>query len=198
VVIELLFVDRKKMSALSEFYIACRNGDLYRVQQLLPTMSDEQKNSLESNGSTALHAATYYGHHDVVKLLLENGCATWILNKFKNTPYDEAKDEEMRQLFRRPDRNDDSNRFASVEDCFSVVTRNTDKDNNDTEDDDNIPKGWVDGYKHTGTVQEREATVQQIIHAQMMKYCLKKFQVSAYFIRHRSSWFFLIKITCTS
>jgi len=175
------------MSALSEFYIACRNGDFNTVQQLLPTMSDEQKNSLEPNGSTALHAATYYGHHDVVKLLLENGCATWILNKFKNTPYDEAKDEEMRQLFRRPDRNGESNRFASVEDCFSVVTRNADTDSNEKEDDDNIPKGWVDGYKHTGTVQEREATVQQIIHAQMMKYCLKKFQVSEYFIRRSSS-----------
>jgi hypothetical protein len=171
------------MSGLSEFYIACRNGDFNNVQQLLPTMSDEQKNSLEPNGSTALHAATYYGHHDVVKLLLENGCDTWILNKYQNTPYDEAKDEEIRQLFRRPNRNDESNRFASAEDCFSIVTRNPDKDSHETEDDDNIPKGWIDGYKHTGTVQEREATVQQIIHAQMMKYCLKKFQVSEIFIR---------------
>jgi hypothetical protein len=46
------------------------------------------------------------------------------------------------------------------------------------EDDDNIPKGWIDGYKHVGTTEEREATVQQIVHAQMMKYCLKKFQVN--------------------
>ncbi len=66
----------------------------------------------------------------------------------------------------------------------------TNKISQETEDDEHIPKGWVDGYKHTGTVQEREATVQKIIHAQMMKYCLKKFQVSGYFIRRRSLFFF--------
>ncbi len=48
------------MSKLSEFYLACRNGDLDTVQHLLPNMSDEQKNRIESNGSTALHAATYF------------------------------------------------------------------------------------------------------------------------------------------
>lgn len=170
------------MSKVSEFYLACRNGDLNTVQQLLPSLSDEQKNSLESNGSTALHAASYYGYHDIVKLLLENGCATWILNKYENTPYDEGKDEEMRQLFRRPDRDGDSNRFTSVEDCFSIVTRDNSTDSYTTGSDGKIPKGWIDGYKHTGTIREREGTVQHIVHAQMMKYCLKKFQVSEYLI----------------
>jgi ankyrin repeat protein len=166
------------MSKLSEFYLACRNGDLDTVQHLLPNMSDEQKNRIESNGSTALHAATYFGHHDIVKLLLENGCATWIRNNYKNTPYDEAQDEEMRRLFHRPVQNNESNRFASSDDCFSIVTRNADANNDEMEDDDNIPKGWINGYKHIGTTKEREATVQQIVHAQMMKYCLKKFQVN--------------------
>jgi ankyrin repeat protein len=175
---EEFFVNNKKMSALSEFYLACRNGDLIAVQHLLPNISDEQKNRLESNGSTALHAATYFGHHTIVKCLLENGCVTWIRNNYNNTPYDEAQDDEMRQLFVRPDRNSGSNRFASTDDCFGVVTRNVDRNNDETEDDDNIPKGWVDGYNHTGTLQKREETVQQIVHAQMMKYCLKKFQVS--------------------
>ena len=175
---EASFFDNKKMSTPSKFYLACRNGDLAFVQHLLPNISDEQKNCLESNGSTALHAATYFGHHNIVKILLENGCVTWIRNKYNNTPFDEAQDDEMRQLFARPDRNNGSNRFASAEDCFSLVTRNADTDNDETEDDDNIPKGWVDGYKNIGTPKERQATVQKIVHAQMMKYCLKKFQVS--------------------
>jgi ankyrin repeat protein len=162
------------MSSVSKFYLACRNGDFATVQKLLPNMSDDEKNRIEPNGSTILHAATYYGHHDIVKLLLENGCATWIRNNYRNTPYDEAQDEEMRELFRRPNRTNGSNRFASTDDCFSIVTRNFGKDN----DDDNIPKGWIDGYKHIGTFEERETTIKQIVHAQMMKYCLKKFQVN--------------------
>lgn len=170
------------MSTMSEFYIACRDGDLNTVQQVLPTISDDQKNSIESNGSTALHAATSYGHHDIVRLLLENGFATWILNKYNNTPYDEANDEEMRQLFHRPDSNDNSTRFASVDDCFNMVTYNS--SNNSTEkvgDVDNIPKGLVNGYKYTGTGQKRDTIIKEIVYAQMMKFCLKKFQVRMYF-----------------
>ena len=78
----------------------------------------KRKNRIELNGNTALHAATYFGHYEIVKLLLANGCATWIRNKYENTPYDEAKDEEMRKLFDRSDRNNDSNRFASSDDFF--------------------------------------------------------------------------------
>ncbi|CAF1468100.1 unnamed protein product [Rotaria sordida] len=166
------------MSSVSKFYLACRNGDFATVQKLLPNMSDDEKNRTEPNGSTALHAATYYGHHDIVKLLLENGCATWIRNNYKNTPYDEAQDEEMRELFRRPNRANGSNRFASTDDCFSIVTRNFGKDNDEIDGDDNISKGWVKGYKHIGTFEERETNIKQIVHAQMMKYCLKKFQIS--------------------
>ncbi len=66
------------MSALSEFYLACRNGDLATVQHLLPDMSDEQKNCLESNAGTALHAATYFGHHAIVKMAEPRAFATII------------------------------------------------------------------------------------------------------------------------
>ena len=166
------------MSTVSEFYLACRNGDITAVQELLPKMTDDQKNCIEPNGSTALHAAAYFGHRAIVKLLLEHGCVTWILNKYNNTPYDEAQSDEVRELFRRTDRNDQSSRFASVDDCFGVVAPDTVATSEGGETEDTIPKGWVDGYKHVGTAQKREATVQQIVHAQMMKYCLKKFQVS--------------------
>ena len=83
----------EKISASSEFYISCRNSDLAAVQRLLPHMSHEERNSIEPNGSTALNAATYYGHHAVVRLLLASSCRTWILNKYNNTPYDEAQDD---------------------------------------------------------------------------------------------------------
>ena len=84
----------------------------------------------------------------------------------------------MRQLFLRSDRNGEANRFSSTEDCFALVVRTNNFDNNGIVGDDNNPKGWVDGYKHVGTAREREKTIQQIVHAQIMKYCLKKFQVS--------------------
>ena len=61
---------------------------------------------------------------------------------------------------------------------LSIIAHNTNTNNDESEDDGNIPKRWIDGYKNIGTSEEREATVEKIVHAQMMKYCLKKFQVN--------------------
>lgn len=88
-------------------------------------MTDERKNCIEPDGSTTLHAATYFGHQSIVKWLLEYGCATWILNKYNNTPYDDAQNDKLCELSRRADRNDESSRFASVDDYFGVVARGT-------------------------------------------------------------------------
>lgn len=91
----------RSMPTLSAFYQACRNGDIDQVQQSLPTMSLDEINRIESNGSTALHAACYYGRLDIVRLLLDAGACRSIRNRrYSLTPFDEAN-ESIRQLFYR-------------------------------------------------------------------------------------------------
>jgi hypothetical protein len=85
------------MSA-SEFYYACRNGDLVKVKSLLTGMSPTKIDFMEPNGSTALHAAAYFGHIDIVRLLLDNGASPDQKNKFNKTPEEEAKHPEIAQL----------------------------------------------------------------------------------------------------
>jgi hypothetical protein len=86
---------------LSEFYLACRNNDMEKVGTRLPTMSLADINRIEPNGSTALHAATYDGHKEIVKMLLERGASRSIQNKFCCVPYDEASTPEIKELFKR-------------------------------------------------------------------------------------------------
>jgi ankyrin repeat protein len=60
---------------LSNFYTACRDGDgdVNTIKNLLSSMSIEQINRQESNGSIALHAASCYGHAEIVRILLDAG-----------------------------------------------------------------------------------------------------------------------------
>jgi len=88
-------------STTSEFYYACRNGLIDQVREQLPNMSLEKINQVQSNGSTALHAACYYGHEEIVNLLLEKGASRSIPNKHKCIPYDETENEEIKKLFLR-------------------------------------------------------------------------------------------------
>ena len=56
----------RKPGEASEFYWACRNGNVETVRKMLPNMTYEQVNQIEPNGSTALHAACFYNHPQVV------------------------------------------------------------------------------------------------------------------------------------
>ena len=58
---------------------------------------------MQPNGSTALHAATYFGHVEIVKLLLDQGCCRTTLNRYGKRAYEEARTIEMKELFCRPD-----------------------------------------------------------------------------------------------
>ncbi|CAF1329836.1 unnamed protein product, partial [Adineta steineri] len=85
----------------SNFYIACRTNNIEEVKKLLKTITLEQIDQLEPNGSTALHAACYHGHSEIVKLLLDEGADRSIHNKHQFLPFDEAKNDEIKQLFFR-------------------------------------------------------------------------------------------------
>jgi hypothetical protein len=71
-------------------------------------MTIDEINRLEPNGSTALHAASYRGHAKIVELLLQAGAWRSIKNLYQLKPVQEAKTEEIKQLFQR---RDISNRF---------------------------------------------------------------------------------------
>ncbi|CAF4104418.1 unnamed protein product [Adineta steineri] len=93
-------IRQSQIQPLSDFYIACREGDIEKVKNHLSTMSLEQINNFESNGSTALHASSYYGHTEIVRLLLTAGACRSIRNlRYRLTAYDEASNEDVQQLF---------------------------------------------------------------------------------------------------
>ncbi|CAF2810804.1 unnamed protein product [Rotaria sp. Silwood2] len=73
----------------SAFYRACCDGDLSIVKQLLPTLSLEEINRIEPNDSTALHAASHYGHYEIVELLRKKGAI----------PCDEASSPKIQEPF---------------------------------------------------------------------------------------------------
>ncbi|CAF1238715.1 unnamed protein product [Adineta ricciae] len=91
------------MAALtvSELYLACRNGDKATVERLLSRTPLRTLNCLEPNGSTCLHAASYHGHKEIVEMLLRHGASRRMINRYGCTPLDEAKTEEIAQLFPR-------------------------------------------------------------------------------------------------
>jgi hypothetical protein len=83
----------------SEFYWACRNGDVFTVKKMLSKLKANDIDHIESNGSTALHAASYYGHACIVRLLLQQGANTTIRNKYEKTAKEEASTDEVRSVF---------------------------------------------------------------------------------------------------
>jgi hypothetical protein len=83
----------------SEFYYACHNGDIDKVKALLSSMSTTDIDRIEPNGSTALHAAAYFGYIDIVRLLLDKGASLNQRNKCDRTPKEEAKTQEIARLF---------------------------------------------------------------------------------------------------
>ena len=93
----------------SQFYYACRNNEIETVRRILDEQPLENLDQMESNGSTALHAACYYKHIEIIKLLLDRGFTRRVLNKYGNTPFDESESVEIQQLFTRPKT---SNRFG--------------------------------------------------------------------------------------
>jgi hypothetical protein len=85
----------------SDFYLACRTNNIEETTRLLSTMETEEIDRIEPNGSTALHAACFHGHREIVELLLKAGADRAIQNKYKYTPFDEAKNNDISELFNR-------------------------------------------------------------------------------------------------
>ncbi|CAF1119092.1 unnamed protein product [Didymodactylos carnosus] len=85
----------------SEFYLSCRNNKIEKVKEYLTTITEDEINRLEPNGSTALHAASYNGHDDIVRLLLDKGASTTLKNRYGYTAEQEAKTDTIKELFQQ-------------------------------------------------------------------------------------------------
>ena len=106
-------MDRKRRQAInrkrytqsepSDFYCACKDGDIDYIKEHLPQMSIEDMDKLEANGDTALHVATRNDHKEIVQLLINTECSKTTLNCFGKMPYEESKSPQMKNIYERPD-----------------------------------------------------------------------------------------------
>ncbi|CAF1173345.1 unnamed protein product [Didymodactylos carnosus] len=85
----------------SDICNACRDGDIELVRVLIETSPPETEiNRTEPNESTALHVASYYGHGDIVQLLLDDyGVSRDRKNEYGLTTYEDAATDQIRDLF---------------------------------------------------------------------------------------------------
>ncbi|CAF1393589.1 unnamed protein product, partial [Rotaria sp. Silwood1] len=131
----------------SDLYWACRAGDIDTVQRLITLTPYIDINRLEPNGSTALHAACFFGHANIVRLLLHQyGVISHRRNYHDLTAYEEAATDEIRQLFHRPS---SSQRFCSstTSDAEHLFAPNVTEQ---SEDEDDEPDNWVRGANKEG------------------------------------------------
>lgn len=89
-------------SPCSAFYLAYRTGDAETVKKILRNLRSYEISRLEPTGSTALHAASYYGHTELVHLLVSRCCARAVRNLYGLTAFEEAATPEIKQILSRP------------------------------------------------------------------------------------------------
>ncbi|CAF2141838.1 unnamed protein product [Rotaria magnacalcarata] len=90
-------------SKVSRFYLACRNNDIDEVKRMITSMSADEINRLEETSlgmSTALHAAAYYGHCQVVDILVAHQADPTIRNFAGLTPCEETAKRDVAYVFR--------------------------------------------------------------------------------------------------
>ena len=85
----------------SPLYLACENGDTAYVEGKLKTLSSRALDRLEPTGETILHIATRNNHLEIVRLLLQSGCSRNTYNSIHKFPNEEARTDQMRQLYDR-------------------------------------------------------------------------------------------------
>eukprot|EP00054_Salpingoeca_dolichothecata_P011730 m.65081 g.65081 ORF g.65081 m.65081 type:complete len:382 (+) comp19607_c0_seq2:86-1231(+) len=80
-------------------YTAALAGDCHSIKLCLAKGADVQSLNGKKK-STPLHAASHAGHIDAVKLLLAHGADSYAVNGYSCNPYQEAKNEAVKQAFK--------------------------------------------------------------------------------------------------
>ncbi|CAF2650752.1 unnamed protein product [Rotaria sp. Silwood2] len=122
---------------VSDLYKACCDGDEDLVRGLLASLQYNDVNRRESNGSTALHAATSFGYANIVRILLDFHVDRRQRNCNGLTAYQEARTDEIRLLFHRPIR--ERQRFYDDQSSpFEFINKT-----NPNEAHEEMPSGWI-------------------------------------------------------
>ena len=94
--------DDKDSDIIDSLYKLCKENKIEEVRSILPSIGNKNLiNQIQtSTGSTCLHVACYYGHENMVEILLDYGAMRSIRNLRHNlTPYEETNADNIRQLF---------------------------------------------------------------------------------------------------
>lgn len=86
---------------IDSLYQLCKENQVDRVRSILPKIGNINIiNKIQTpSGSTCLHVASYYGHRNMVEILLDYGAQHSIRNIRHNlTPYEETTSDEIKQL----------------------------------------------------------------------------------------------------
>ncbi|CAF1542208.1 unnamed protein product [Didymodactylos carnosus] len=88
-------------TTIEQFARACCNNNIYLVELFLEQLTIQEINhKLEPDHVTALHYATYFGHQEIISLLLDHGASSTIRMKDGRTPLDLAETQEIQNLFK--------------------------------------------------------------------------------------------------
>ncbi|CAF1058607.1 unnamed protein product [Adineta steineri] len=150
----------------SDFYWACHNGDIELVKSMVPHIPYAELNQLEPNGSTPLHAASFYCHTEVVHFLLhECGVRRHRLNRYGLTAFEEAQTDEIKELYRRKSNrfNDEKENVSDIFEVLSVESGELNSDDIESSDEDDssdhttaVPSKWIQPYRTTDEIEEEK------------------------------------------
>ncbi|CAF0838826.1 unnamed protein product [Adineta steineri] len=111
---EMIADSGKCTDTAKDLYKACKDNEISKMKEYLQNIDIKILNERISNGSTPLHIAAYNGHNEIVRLLLKAGASRTIRNRpYKLTPYEEARTQSTKDLFRIKLDQDKSDRFIS-------------------------------------------------------------------------------------
>ncbi|CAF1153311.1 unnamed protein product [Didymodactylos carnosus] len=90
-----------KESTVDILYDLCRENQVEKLQNFLTSVDNISiLNTIQNlTGSTCLHVACYYGHKEVVQVLLDYGALSSIQNRHNLTAYEESSVDDIKQLF---------------------------------------------------------------------------------------------------
>ncbi|UJR12133.1 hypothetical protein I4U23_016310 [Adineta vaga] len=84
-----------------DLYKVCKENDIDKVTEYLQNIDIKVLNERVENRSTSLHIASYNGHNEIVQLLIKAGASRTIRNRpYELTPYEEARTQSTKDLFR--------------------------------------------------------------------------------------------------
>jgi hypothetical protein len=87
-------------TTVRKLHFACERNDIQQVSDTLKLLTIRDLHRVEKyENNTALNIASYRGHHQVVRMLLEHGDFMMKRNRNGGTPFSQAKDDRTKRTF---------------------------------------------------------------------------------------------------